>query len=224
MVDLTARYGIDFDGTHPIRGWCMRHASWVISRYHVRGSGQTPHFLAYEHNYNSEILSFGETIIARFPRPKHRLVRGSILYKGQPGFARVIWVGRRKLTQEHVGVNAYGCIMARTVRRLEEGPRTDVALMSDLRATPWDPKGGRERMPRAPVVIATPAALALPSEVVDLELPMTELRLIVINLYHFCFDDMIEIFVSSSWIQMDNFVDNGYHNYVRLVCMLGVVR
>eukprot|EP00959_Pyramimonas_sp_CCMP1952_P146285 3062451-Pyramimonas_sp.AAC.1 len=58
-----------------IWSWMIRHARWCIGRFHVRGSGQTPYFTAYGHNYKGEILPFAETRLAIHPRPKHRQAR-----------------------------------------------------------------------------------------------------------------------------------------------------
>eukprot|EP00959_Pyramimonas_sp_CCMP1952_P059210 1236378-Pyramimonas_sp.AAC.1 len=66
VLDRLARYVVDMGVA--IWSWMIRHAGWCIGRFHVRGSGQTPSFAAYGHNYLGEILPFAETRLARRPR------------------------------------------------------------------------------------------------------------------------------------------------------------
>ena len=58
--------------------------------------GQHPIFDAYGHNYTGKTVPVGETVLARVPRNKQRMVRGSRIQKGDIGWNKGIWLGKSR--------------------------------------------------------------------------------------------------------------------------------
>ena len=88
-------------------------------------------------------MNIAETVLFRFPYPEHRRISGKrILHKGDSVWERGIWCGRSEDTGKHILLTTDGRVLARTVRRLLVGSRTDIALLRESIGTPWDPMLG----------------------------------------------------------------------------------
>jgi hypothetical protein len=158
-TDLHARYGVAITANMAVWPWLVRHASWTLARFQPKASGNTPYRDAYDSNYDSEIVPFGETVLFRIPRPGHRGLGGKKRqHRADADWKRGVWCGRLDETNEHVLITPEGRHRARTVRRLEPARRADVELMKNSVGTPWNPQTGTTRgRPRATPQVATPA-------------------------------------------------------------------
>eukprot|EP00971_Amphidinium_carterae_P304280 6046717-Amphidinium_carterae.3 len=55
-LQAQARYGVVLGHNHCAYGWLVRHAGWCMSRYFVKANKQTPYYMAYGVNYESEVV------------------------------------------------------------------------------------------------------------------------------------------------------------------------
>ena len=64
-ASLKHRYP-ELEPTHNVMPWLIRHASWLIARYHVRARDKlTPYKITQGVDYNKPICQFGEVIMGK---------------------------------------------------------------------------------------------------------------------------------------------------------------
>ncbi|CAJ1369087.1 unnamed protein product, partial [Effrenium voratum] len=108
-ADVQERYP-ELEPTHNVMPWLVKHAAWLISRYHVRGQDRcTPFKLVNGHDYAKPICHFGEVVMAKVPLAESKLARKWL--KG-------IWLGKLEKDDSHVIGTTAGAIAVRSVRRL----------------------------------------------------------------------------------------------------------
>ena len=138
-ADLTARYP-ELDPSHNAMPWLVRHASWLIARYHVRQRDKlTPYKMALGSDYNRPVCIFGEQVLAKVPLAESKLSRKWL--KG-------IWLGKLERDDSHVIGTTAGAIAVRSVRRLPKPEQIGPELMAELRGLPWKPRDGHRKVPR----------------------------------------------------------------------------
>ena len=139
--------------------WLVKHAAWLISRYHVRGQDRcTPFKLVNGHDYAKPICHFGEVVMAKVPLAESKLARKWL--KG-------IWLGKLEKDDSHVIGTTAGAIAVRSVRRLPSAEQINNDLMACVRGLPWKPRDGNRVAPRetsSVVVMPAPAHAALHGE------------------------------------------------------------
>jgi len=64
--------------------WLVRHAAWLIARFHVRGKdGLTPYGLTTGSDYSHPVATLGEVVLGKVPTPRGKIqhtVGGSKAY------------------------------------------------------------------------------------------------------------------------------------------------
>ena len=100
--------------THPIVGWTIRHASWILIRYLLHADGKTSYERRWQRPYASPLCIFGETVMYA--------EQTKILPKHVIRFNSGIWVGRCTISNAQLIVDGSKLFRTRTVRRFPEGP------------------------------------------------------------------------------------------------------
>ena len=99
--------------THPIVGWAIRHASWILTRYLRHADGKTSYERRWQRPYASPLCIFGETVMYA--------EQTKVLPKHAIRFNSGIWVGRCTISNAHLVVDGSKLFRTRTVRRFPEG-------------------------------------------------------------------------------------------------------
>ena len=99
--------------THPIVGWAIRHASWILTRYLRHADGKTSYERRWQRPYASPLCIFGETVVYA--------EQTKVLPKHAIRFNSGIWVGRCTISNAHLVVDGSKLSRTRTVRRFPEG-------------------------------------------------------------------------------------------------------
>ena len=99
--------------THPIVGWAIRHASWILTRYLRHADGKTSYERRWQRPYASPLCIFGETVMYA--------EQTKVLPKHATRFNSGIWVGRCTISNAHLVVDGSKLFRTRTVRRFPEG-------------------------------------------------------------------------------------------------------
>ena len=90
----------------------MRHGVFLLNPFAVKASGRTPYEELHMTRYNSPLLQFGESVLARRIMDE----KGKLASKWEVG----IWLGRSTVTNEHLVGCPTGVIKVRTVKRRPE--------------------------------------------------------------------------------------------------------
>ena len=104
---------LQIPSTHPIVGWAIRLASWILTRYLRHADGKTSYERRWERPYASPWCIFGET-------PMYA-EQAKVLPKHAIRFNSGIWVGRCTISNAHLVVDGSKVFRTRTVRRFPEG-------------------------------------------------------------------------------------------------------
>ena len=99
--------------THPIIGWAIRHASWILTRYMLHADGKTSYERRWQRPYASPLCIFGETVMYA--------EQTKVLPKHAIRFNSGIWVGRCTISNAHLVVDGFKLFRTRIVRRFPEG-------------------------------------------------------------------------------------------------------
>jgi hypothetical protein len=84
-LDVRQRYP-ELDVSSNLTPWLVRHAAWLIARYHTRSrDGVTPYKLVTGGDYNHPVATLGEIVLGKVPSPKGKIQRRWI--KG-------VWLGK----------------------------------------------------------------------------------------------------------------------------------
>ena len=168
-LDVRKRYP-SLDVSSNLTPWLVRHAAWLIARFHVRGKdGLTPYRLTTGSDYSHPVAMLGEAVLGKVPTPRGKMQRRWI--KG-------IWLGKLDRDDSNVLGTSSGAIAVRSVRRLPKESQISQELMNNMKGIPWQPRDGmRHKINRElsqPVALPAPAAAgptALASEPPEKEHP-----------------------------------------------------
>eukprot|EP00971_Amphidinium_carterae_P205498 4078495-Amphidinium_carterae.2 len=129
--------------------YLVRHAAFVLARFHVKPFGVTPFFAVFGEDYKETLTEFGETVLAKIPTSHAGRTSAAMMSKkADSTWRRAIWLGRTENSAEHlVGVAAgegqegSSIVTVRTIRRLESSKRADKELLESIIGAPWMPPG-----------------------------------------------------------------------------------
>ena len=100
-LQLEAKVGETLGPAQPLVAWMVRHAAWILFRYHVpRDAQRTPYATVYGKNFSGPIMQFGESALARVPEDLQGGVRRT--NKWESRWIRGIWLGRTAESNEHL--------------------------------------------------------------------------------------------------------------------------
>jgi hypothetical protein len=121
--------------------WLVRHASWLIFRYHhPRELGHSGFASVNGRSYRGTLVMFGEMVMARVPQDA---VDARKTPKWQSRWVRGLWLGKTELSDEHLIFDGMKITRHRSIRRYSEhdGLRWDATLLQKLTLTPWNMTG-----------------------------------------------------------------------------------
>ena len=84
--------------------------------------------------YQGALCSFGETVLAKLPRPGN---------KSQVRWVKGVWAGKLERDDSHVVLTEAGAMNVRSVRRLPQECRHQTAAVLKACGLPWNPRFGR---------------------------------------------------------------------------------
>ena len=148
------------DVNHILFPWLCLYVAWSMARFHVR-HGLTAYRVVKDKDYLSQVAPFGEIVLVKFPNLSER-------GKARPRWAKGAWVGRLEIDNAHAVLTEGGAISVRTIRRLPEESRRDLAILNAVHGLPWSPKEGvRKPVKEHNYELSMPVALALPTGAAD---------------------------------------------------------
>ena len=62
--DVSMRYKTEIGPDHVLMGWMVRHCTWVVNNFQVKGPGRTPYRSVRSMDYIGEVVPFGEIVWA----------------------------------------------------------------------------------------------------------------------------------------------------------------
>ena len=159
----------ELEPTHNVMPWLIRHASWLIARYHVRTRDKlTPYRITQGVDYTKLICQYGEVVMGKVPVVESKLSRKWL--KG-------IWLGKLERDDSNIIGTSAGAIAVRSVRRLPKESQIDAAILEEMRGLPWRPRDGHRKARRETSEVAVvPAPLLAhpaPEDAGDTALPVT---------------------------------------------------
>ena len=97
---LSREYGQEVSVNHQIFPWLCKYVAWARTRFH-KIRGVTPFHVVEGHEYSSELVPFGETVMARWPDAGN-------ISKSKPRWIKGIYVGKTDYTDEHIVMSECG--------------------------------------------------------------------------------------------------------------------
>eukprot|EP00435_Cladocopium_sp_Y103_P023304 s2901_g5.t1 len=117
--------------SHPLRGWAMIHAAWLLNRFHITSSNGIAAFMAVRGRpYRGRVCAFGEEVYAL----------DSLQQKYQCQWRKGSWLTKDEADHDVVAVGAREVIRSKAVRKIAE--HWDGAFLLSLEVGPWDMKRG----------------------------------------------------------------------------------
>ncbi|CAE7530574.1 RE1 [Symbiodinium natans] len=154
LMDLQNRYpNCMVDVNHVVFPWLVKYVAWSAARFQVRTADKmTAYKIVNGVEYLSPICKFGETVMAKLPKP------GT---KAQRRWIRGIWVGRLERDNTNIILTEAGALSVRSVRRLPPDAQANRTLMGTVAGVPWALRQGRT-LRQAPALQAEPLVLPAP--------------------------------------------------------------
>ena len=156
-TDVSIRYGLWLSPDRPAHPWMVRHAPWLLDRFHVKANGRTAYEDAFGTAYAGPVCLFLECCLFRRTKSDTgAMTRGRRAQKADNQWDQGLWLGRSHISNEHILGTEHGTEMARSIKRLPEHLQVDKELLELMKGTPWDPQltAPRGRKPRKPQVVA----------------------------------------------------------------------
>ncbi|CAE7295435.1 unnamed protein product [Symbiodinium sp. CCMP2592] len=142
------------------------HVAWLQARFGTKSTdGVTPYRAATGTDYGGALCSFGETVLAKLPRPGN---------KAQVRWVKGVWTGKLERDDSHVVLTEAGALNVRSVRRLSPETRHQTAAALKACGLPWNPRFGRAAPAERSEPMMVPIPLATPAEEVERREPPGE--------------------------------------------------
>ncbi|CAE7226937.1 unnamed protein product [Symbiodinium sp. CCMP2592] len=157
LSQLRADYpALEWDTSSNLFPWLVRHVAWLQARFGTKSTdGVTPYRAATGTDYGGALCSFGETVLAKLPRPGN---------KAQVRWVKGVWAGKLERDDSHVVLTEAGALNVRSVRRLPPETRHQTAAVLKACGLPWNPRFGRSAPAERSEPMMVPIPLATPAE------------------------------------------------------------
>ncbi|CAE7197770.1 unnamed protein product [Symbiodinium sp. CCMP2592] len=150
---------LEWDTSSNLFPWLVRHVAWLQARFGTKSTdGVTPYRAATGTDYGGALCSFGETVLAKLPRPGN---------KAQVRWVKGVWAGKLERDDTHVVLTEAGALNVRSVRRLPPETRHQTAAVLKACGLPWNPRFGRAAPAECSEPMMVPIPLATPAEEVE---------------------------------------------------------
>ena len=149
---LEEQLGSILDPRLPIFAWLVRHASWLLYRFHVaRDTNASAYLRVRGGPYNGRIVGFAESVLALTPErkdgggPRH-------ISKLSSRWSVGVWLGKTDESNEHLVCLGGQIGRFRTVRRyaVEDRKRWSLDAVEHVNVLPWS-LSGRPTAPERPL-------------------------------------------------------------------------
>ena len=112
-------YGVQIAVAHPIFGWLVRHASFIMDRFLKHKGGKTSYEIVTGREYSHPLCPFAWMVMARDPAALD-------LGRAELRWEKGVWLGRTSTSAEHIIAMPAGIRRVRTIRML---PKEDLAML-----------------------------------------------------------------------------------------------
>ncbi|CAE7394224.1 RE2 [Symbiodinium sp. CCMP2592] len=137
----------------------LGHVAWLQARFGTKSTDGVTHRAATGTDYGGALCSFGETVLAKLPRPGN---------KAQVSWVKGVWAGKLERDDSHVVLTEAGALnVRRSVRRLPPETRHQTAAVLKACGLPWNPRFGRSAPAERSEPMMVPIPLATPAEEVE---------------------------------------------------------
>ena len=143
-LELETRLSIEVTTAMNVWPWLVRHAGWLLERYHVQGNKKTAFEDCFGKPYQGEEMKFAEAALFRVAMsPSGRNRDGLRQGRADASFVRGMWLGKTTESDEHLFANEMEVHTTRTVKRVPDTEQKRADLVKGLQGTPWNRLAGR---------------------------------------------------------------------------------
>ena len=113
--------------------WLVRHAGWLLWRYHVNGNKKKAFEDCFGKPYQGEVMNFAEAALFRVAVSPSGRTRGGIREgRAEARFVRGIWLGKTTESDDHLFATDSGVYTTRTVKRVPDTEQRRADLVKSL--------------------------------------------------------------------------------------------
>ncbi|CAK0880457.1 unnamed protein product, partial [Prorocentrum cordatum] len=124
-------YQRTFEMSHKMQPWLVRHAGWLLTRFHVQEDGKTPYERLKQKPYNVELWEFAECV-----RHKHPV---DAVGKADDRWSLGAWLGKSLRADDLLAGAERGVTTRRSIWRRPEAQRRQTSLLDRFVGGPWQP-------------------------------------------------------------------------------------
>ena len=159
-LELETRLSLEVTPAIDVWPWMVRHAGWLLERYHVKGKKKTAFEDCFGKPYQGEVMKFAEAALFRVAMsPSGKIRDGLRQGRADARFVRGMWLGKTTESDEHLFANEMEVHTTRTGKRVPDTEQKRADLVKGLQGTPWNRLAGRPAgRPRKTDPQATPVA------------------------------------------------------------------
>ena len=138
-VELETRLSREVTLSMDVWPWLVRHAGWLLERYHVNGNKKTAFEDCSGKPYQGEVMKSAEAALFRLAvspsgRARNEIRQGRV----DARFVRGIWLGKTADPDEHLFATDTGVYTMRRVKRVPQTKQRRDELVKSFQGTPWD--------------------------------------------------------------------------------------
>ena len=135
-LELETRLSMEVTPTMNVWPWLVRHAGWLLERYHVKGNQKTPFADCFRKPYHGEVTKFAEAALFWLAvSPSGRIRDGIRQGRADARFVRGIWLGKTTESDEHLFATDTGVYTTRTVKRVTDTEERRADLVKSSQGT-----------------------------------------------------------------------------------------
>ena len=114
-LDLETRLPLEVTPAMDVWPWLVRHAGWLLERYHVKGIKKTAFGDCFRKPHQGEVMKFAEAALFRVAVSPSGSIRDGIRQgRADARFVHGIWLGQTTESDEHLFATDTGVYTTRT--------------------------------------------------------------------------------------------------------------
>ena len=138
-LELETRLSREVTPFMDIWPWLVRHAGWLLERYHVKANKKKAVEYCLGKPYQGEILKFAEAALFPLAVSPCGKVRSEVRQgRADARFVRGICLGKTLDSDEHLFGTDESVFTTRTVQRVPDSEQRRGDLVKHCQGTPWD--------------------------------------------------------------------------------------
>ncbi|MCP4192560.1 MAG: hypothetical protein GY768_18250, partial [Planctomycetaceae bacterium] len=130
-IGVQRTYGLQLTLKHPLAPWLMKHACWLLNRFHQHDDGLTSYQRRWGKTCQLPLCEFAEQVLFRIPQRGPRRKFEDVWFPG-------LWLGRDPDSSEIMIGTSTGVFKVRSIRRRLLENRFQRQLFEAFKAVPWD--------------------------------------------------------------------------------------